>query len=255
MARTRAYYAEGSLSAAFYDVVAASDPRLSDDVEIYEALAPPGAKVLELGAGAGRVTAALAAGARQVTGVDIAPAMLAQAVAAKQALPAEVAARVTLRRGDMTALYLQETFDRVICPFFTLAHVPTGAAWRNTFATAARHLDPGGLAAFHLPMLEKMRSLGPADSDLPVMDRPLANGGRLLLYLRERSFREAIGRLEQVIEYVELDPKGVVARRSPERLTYYMTDPTPLAADAGLVLDREPIPLGPAGEIWVFRKT
>jgi hypothetical protein len=43
-------------------------------------------------------------------------------------------------------------------------------------------------------------------------------------------------------------------QRSPERLTFYMSDPVPLAAAAGLVLDREPINLGDVGDVWVFRR-
>ncbi|WP_309604755.1 hypothetical protein, partial [Phenylobacterium sp.] len=124
----------------------------------------------------------------------------------------------------------------------------------NTFATAARHLRPGGLAAFHLPLLEVMRRPGPANPGLPVLDRPTPAGGRLLLYIRERSFREAVGRLDQVIEYVEHDARDAVLRRGDERLTYYITDPEPLAASVGLLADRAPIPLGGVGEIRVFRK-
>lgn len=253
MAPVRPYYADKSLSAAFYDVVTAADTRLVGDIEIYAGLAPAGGSVLELGAGAGRVAFALAERGLSVTGVEIAPAMLARAEAARADLPAEVAGRVELRRGDMTALDLKRTFDLVICPFFTLAHVPAGAAWRNTFATAARHLQVGGLAAFHLPLAEIMRRPGPPPST-PVMDLPLAGGGRLNLYVRERSFREGIGRLDQVIAYVERDAKGAVVRQSEERLTYYLTDPEPLAAAAGLIRDRDPIAHGGVGEIWVFRK-
>jgi SAM-dependent methyltransferase len=254
MASTRSYYTPASLSAAFYDVVTAADDRLAGDIDIYAGLAPPPGRVLELGSGAGRVAFALAKRGFQVTGVEIAPAMLAQAEAARRALPPEIAERITLRRGDMTALDLKQTFDVVVCPYFTLAHVPTGTAWKNTFAVAARHLEAGGLAAFHLPLLDVMRAPGPAHPDLPVLDKPLAHGGRLLLYIRERSFREAVGRLDQTIEYVELGGAGQVLRRSPERLTYYLTDPTPLALAAGLTVAHPPVPLGGVGEIWVFRK-
>lgn len=212
MPQARPYYAGESLSAAYYDIVAAADARLAGDVEIYAGLAPQGASVLELGVGAGRVAIALTAAGFALTGVEIAPAMLARAEAKRAVLPAEAAGRLDLRRGDMTALDLKRSFDLVICPYFTLAHVPTGAAWRNTFVTAARHLQPGGRAAFHLPRLEIMRQPGPAPG-LPVLDQPLPAGGRLLLFLRERRFREAIGRLDQVIEYVELDPSGAVRRR------------------------------------------
>jgi hypothetical protein len=87
-----------------------------------------------------------------------------------------------------------------------------------------------------------------------VLDEPLPGGGRLRLYVRERRFREDLGRLEQVIDYEELGPSGAVLRRSAERLAYSMADPEPFAAAAGLTLDRAPIPLGGVGEIWVFRR-
>lgn len=253
MAKIRPYYADGGLSAAFYDVVTDADARLRGDAEVYADLAAPGARILELGAGTGRLTLELAARGFSVCGVEIAPAMLAQARARLAETPGEIAARVELVRGDMTALDLKRAFDLVICPYFTLAHVPTGAAWRNTFATAARHLAPGGLAAFHLPRLEVMRAPGPSNPDLPVMDQPLPDGRRLRLHVRERAFKEGVGRLDQVLDYVVVDAAGRVVARSAERLTYYMADPQPAAEAAGLVLDRPPIPLGDVGDIWVFR--
>jgi SAM-dependent methyltransferase len=254
MAQARPYYSDKGLSAVFYDAVTGADARLEGDLEVYAKLAASGGAVLELGAGTGRVAIALAERGFHVTGVEIAPSMLAQAQAKRAALDAETASRVALRRGDMTALDLKRTFDLVLCPYFTLAHVPAGAAWRNTFATAAHHLESGGFAAFHLPLLEPMRAPGPANPDLPVMDRALENGRRLQLYVRERSFREAIGRLDQVIEYVERGAEGQVLRRSYERLTYYLADPEPLAAAVGLVKHQMPIELGGVGEIWIFRK-
>lgn len=254
MAKVRPYYADGGLSAAFYDVVTAADATLAGDVELYAGLPPAGGAVLELGTGSGRVAQALAERGLRVTGVDIAPAMLARAEARRAALPPEVAGRIELKRGDMTGLDLKRTFDAVICPFFTLAHVPAGAAWKNAFAVAARHLPPGGLAAFHLPRLEVMRSLGPVNAAVPVMDQALGDGRRLLLFVKERSFRAPPGRLDQVIEYALADAAGRIVERSPERLSYWMADPEPFAAAAGLVLDRPPQPLGGAGDVWVFRK-
>lgn len=253
MARAKPYYAPGSLSAAHYDLITDADDRLRGDEDIYAGLGPAGGAILELGCGSGRLTAGLAGRGFTVTGVDIAPTMLAQAQARTRALPGEIHDRIELRRGDMTALDLKRTFDLVICPFFTLAHVPAGAAWANTFATAARHLGPGGRAAFHLPRLEIMRLPGPPP-DRAVMDLPLDGGRRLRLFVRERSFREGINRLEQVLEYVVVDAAGREVERSPERLTYYVADPEPTAAKAGLTLDRPPIDLGGVGDVWVFRK-
>jgi SAM-dependent methyltransferase len=254
MARVRPYYAEASLSAAFYDVVTAADARLAGDVDLYADLAPPAGSVLELGTGSGRIAFALAARGLQVTGVDLAPAMLAQAQARLAAAEPAVAANLAFRLGDMTALDLKRTFDLVLCPYFTLAHVPAGAAWRNSFAVMARHLAQGGLAAVHLPLLEVMRRPGPADPSRPVFDAPLPHGGRLQLHVRERRFREDIARMDQVLEYVERDAAGRPLRRSEERLTYYVADPLPFAAAAGLALDRPPVRLGEVGDIFVFRR-
>jgi SAM-dependent methyltransferase len=254
MAPTRAYYAEKGLSAAFYDTVTAADTRLAGDVDIYADMLPPGGSVLELGAGTGRLAFALAERGFSVLGIEIAPAMLAQANAKRAELDPAIARRVEFKRGDMTALDLKQVFDAVICPYFTLAHVPRGMAWKNTFATAARHLKSGGIAAFHLPLPEIMSLPGPQNPDLPVLDEATATGTRLQLYVRERTFREDVGRLDQTIEYVERDGRGAVIRQSRERLTYYHADPVPLATAAGLTPDRAPIPLGGVGEISVFLK-
>ncbi|CAN7470423.1 class I SAM-dependent methyltransferase [Phenylobacterium sp. LjRoot219] len=253
MTRVRPYYADQSLSAAFYDVVTAADAQLTGDIALYAGLGPAGGSVLELGAGAGRVAIALAERGFRVTGVDLSAAMLVRARARQAAASAEIAERLEFRQGDMTSLDLKRTFDLAICTYFTLAHVPAGAAWRNTFAVMARHLDAGGITAVHLPLVEAMRLPGPPPEAL-AFDRPLPGGGRLQLHVRERRFREAIGRLDQVIEYVERDAAGGVVRRSPERLTYYVADPTPFAAAAGLEAAQTPVRLGDVGEIWVFRK-
>jgi SAM-dependent methyltransferase len=253
MARVRPYYAEGGLSAAFYDVVTAADRNLAGDVDIYAGLAAPGAEVLELGVGSGRIAFALAGRGYRVTGVDIAPAMLAQAQARLRSAPSAVAERLRFLRGDMTALDLKRTFDLVICPYFVLAHVPAGAAWRNVFGVIARHLAVGRLCAVHLPLVELMRRPAP-DPRRTVLDEPLPTGGRLQLHVLERRFREDIGRLDQLVDYVERDAQGRIVRRSPERLRFYIADPRPFAEAAGVVLDRQPEQLGKAGQMWVFRK-
>ena len=102
MVKAKPYYAEGALSALYYDVVTAADARVRGDEAVYVDLAQPGAEILELGAGTGRLTCYLAARGFTVTGVDIAAAMLAQARKRVGALEPEVAAHVTLRLGDLT---------------------------------------------------------------------------------------------------------------------------------------------------------
>ena len=248
------YYTPGSLSAAHYDMITGLDVRLRGDEDIYAGLVPEGGSALELGAGTGRLTAGLAGRGHPIVGVDISPTMLTQAQARLAGLPDEVRARIQMVRGDMTSLDLKRTFDLVFLPFFTLAHVPAGAAWKNTFAVVARHMADGALAACHLPRIDVMKLPAPAEKHLPVMDQPLPEGRRLLMFVKERTFREGVNRLDQVLEYAVAEPGGRIVQRSPERLTFYMSDPAPLAATAGLVLDRDPINLGDVGDIWVFRR-
>lgn len=254
MPEARPYYASHGLSAAYYDAVTECDSTLDGDVDLYAGLAPPGGEVLELGVGTGRVALALAERGLSVVGVDLAPAMLEQAQAKRLDLPAAVASRVEFRRGDMTSLRLDRRFDAVICPFFGLAHLPAGAAWRNTFAVAARHLRPGGRAAVHLPLADQLARPNPGDMRLPVMRRTVDDGrGELMIYIRERRFRETIGRFDQVLEYVVTGAAGQGERRSFERQTFYAADPRPFAAAAGLVPEGTPVELGGVGAVHLFR--
>jgi SAM-dependent methyltransferase len=254
MVETRPYYSEKGLTAAFYDLTTAMDPTLAGDIEIYESLSPPGGSVLELGAGTGRVAFALAERGRAVLGLDLAPTMLAQAQARRTAADPELAARLRFVRGDMAQLNLGEAFDAVICPYFGLAHLPAGAAWRNVFAGVARHLKPGGLAAFHLPRAERLAQAPAVPSDVPVLRTPIDAAGRhLSIFIRERIAKVDIGRFDQVVDHVITDGGGRVERRARERLTYYAADPEPFAAAAGLILDRPAIDLGGVGAVHVFR--
>lgn len=254
MSDARPYYSDRGLSAVYYDAVTDCDASLDGDIELYAGLAPAGGAVLELGAGTGRVALALAERGFTVVGVDLAGAMLVQAEAKRAALPADIAERLAFRLGDMTSLRLERRFDAVICPFFGLAHLPAGAAWRNTFEVIARHLNPGGRAAVHLPVGEAMAGPGPVDKNLPVMRQTVDDGRSVLqLYVRERRFRESIGRFDQVLEYVVTSTFGQPERRSFERQTFYAADPAPFAQAAGLRADGPPLDMGGVGEIHLFR--
>src|SRR5690606_15357794 len=91
--------------------------RLADDA---------GGRVLELGAGTGRLTAALARAGHEVVAVELSAAMLERA---RARLGAEgLAGRVRLLEGDMRALGdlpLGGEFALVLAPFNTLMHLYT----------------------------------------------------------------------------------------------------------------------------------
>jgi SAM-dependent methyltransferase len=249
MPEVRPYYSDKGLAATFYDLTTEADSSLAGDIDLYAAMAP-GGSVLELGSGTGRVSLALAERGLRVLGVDLSPTMLAQAEAKLAQADPEVAARVRFRRGDMAALNLGETFDAVICPYFGLAHLPSGSGWRNVFDGVARHLRPGGRAAFHLPLGELLAQPAPPRTT-PVLQRALPDGSKLTLFIRERASKPAVGRFDQVVEYVVESPRGAV-RRSLDRLTYYIADPEPFARAAGLEVDGPPTPQGGAGTMHRF---
>ncbi len=248
---TRPYYSEKGASTEFYDLVTAADQALVGDIDIYAGMIPEGGAVLELGAGTGRVALELAARGRVVTGLDIAPAMLTQAEAKRSQLAPEVAERVNFVRGDMTSFALDQTYDTIICTFYALAHLPVGAAWRNTFQAVAKHLRPGGVAAFHLPLALKMGAT-PPPSDHPVMLQSMEDGRTLAMYVAEQTMREKVGRMDLTLRYSVSGPGG--RRDSLERLTLYTGDPAPFAAAVGLQYAEPPIDLGGVGLVHVFQR-
>lgn len=247
---TRPYYSDKGLSARFYDLTTAADQGLAGDIELYAVMVPAGGAVLELGSGTGRVALGLAARGLSVLGIELAPAMVAQAEAKRSAAPAPIAERIRFLRGDMADLRLSERFDAVVCPYFGLAHLPAGAAWRNVFAGVARHLKPGGRAAFHLPSAAMLSQPAPRP-DAPVLKAALDAGRSLRIHIRERAARVAQGRYDQVVEYVVEGPRGIEAH-SLDRMTYYVADPAPFARTAGLEPDGEPEPLA-GGALHRFR--
>jgi len=91
---------------------------------------PPACDVLELGCGAGRLTAALTSAGHRVVAVDESDEMLARVAG-----PAE---RVL---GDAATVDLGRHFDAVVLASYLVNHRVKGPAF---LATAARHLRPTG---------------------------------------------------------------------------------------------------------------
>jgi SAM-dependent methyltransferase len=99
--------------------------------ELVHDLVAPGASILDLGCGPGRIAGPLAALGHPVTGVDDGPGMVA-------ALPANVEGIV----ADARTVRLGRRFDAVLLA----SHLLTEPEWGSAFAaTAAAHLAPGGV--------------------------------------------------------------------------------------------------------------
>lgn len=98
-----------------------------------------GGRVLELGAGTGRVTELLAGEAREVVAVDISPEMLRRA---RERLGDR--RHVHLVEGDMTRIRFQRVFDAVVIANDPFVHLLDDDERDAGIATAAAHLDVGG---------------------------------------------------------------------------------------------------------------
>lgn len=99
-----------------------------------------GGSVLELGSGTGHKLIPIAWDGHPCTGLELYPAMLAEA--ARKA--AERGVEVDWAQGDMRELDLGRTFDLVIIAANSLLHLQQADELVGCFRSVRRHLAPGG---------------------------------------------------------------------------------------------------------------
>ncbi len=121
----------------FYDLELAD--RGDGELWAWAASAPPGCRVLELGAGTGRATAWLARTAGRVVALELAPEMIAVARGKLAGV-----SNVWLVAADMREAPLSSRFDLVTAIDDPFVHLTRDEDRERAFATAARHLVPGG---------------------------------------------------------------------------------------------------------------
>ncbi len=142
----------------FYDLELAD--RGDEELWTWAAGTPPGCRVLELGAGTGRATAFFARTAGRVVAVELAPEMIA--VAHRRLAGAS---NVAFLLADMREIELHARFDLVAAVDDPFVHLTKDEDRERAFATAARHLAPGGRflldAAWFSP--QQRRTAGGAD--------------------------------------------------------------------------------------------
>jgi SAM-dependent methyltransferase len=120
---------------------------MTEDIPFYVDLAREAeGPIVELAVGNGRVAIPVARETgRSVIGIDLSPAMLAQA---RERADAE-GVDLELREGDMRDLALDEPAGLVYSPFRSLLHMPSWQDRRRVFERVAAALSPGGRFAWN----------------------------------------------------------------------------------------------------------
>lgn len=118
-------------------------------------------RVLEVGAGSGRLAAALAVSGCAVVGAEPSAAMRERAAHRLKTLPDRVARRIQIVAGTATDLALtgNEPFDAVIYGLNTFAHLLTSGEREQALRATSARLKMGGLLAIDLDLAGPRRLL------------------------------------------------------------------------------------------------
>jgi SAM-dependent methyltransferase len=109
-------------------------------------------RVLEVGAGAGRLTLPLLKRGLSVTAVDSSEPMLKLLAKRAESLPLAIQKRLTTHCADMRTFRARKRYDRVIAAFHTVCHLYALSDIRAFLELAHFHLVPGGRLEFDLPL-------------------------------------------------------------------------------------------------------
>ena len=142
---------EHYVDAALYDY---EYRRRRTDVTFYRQLAAKRGprRILELGAGSGRVTIPLARDGFEIVAVDRAPAMLELLRARVAKLPSSVRRRVTIVDGDLRDFDVGGRFELAIAAFNVVEHLYTRGEVDACLRRIAAHLAPRGAFAFDVQL-------------------------------------------------------------------------------------------------------
>lgn len=219
---TAASAASGDLYASLAGYYDLDFGALDDDLGLYLGFAQRGAgPVLELGAGAGRVSLALAAAGHEVIGVDTSEAMIE--LARTKARELSVDARTRFVLADMRSFDLGRRFELIVVPFSSFRHLLTPGDQAATLERVRAHLAPGGLLVLDLPAWHAL-SWEPVPGPLQLeWTRPHPATGALVTKLTAVRPEPAAQLQHLTIIYDVRDADGVVRRVLTEMPLYTYT--------------------------------
>lgn len=123
-----------------------------EDVAYYVRRLRGAQRVLEYGAGAGRLTIPLSAKGVSVVAVDASLAMIARLVERQHELPAAQARLIRPIVSDMRSYATRQRFDWAIAAFHTVCHLYSVDDISSFLNRAFAHLLPGGRVLFDAPL-------------------------------------------------------------------------------------------------------
>ena len=222
--KLRAFYEADSLHTEIYDVLGPSlvmGSPVEGDTVFYRRLAKEtGGPILEVGCGTGRVAAALAADGHEVVGVDLSGPMLRLAEQRREALSADVAARLSFHRADMRTLDLGRDFALIVTPARVFQFMLTSAAQREALAALRTHLRPKGRLVLDLfdPRLDLVVPTAEGNTRGGELIHP-TTGNRVTWEITGRRPDPARQLIVDDWTFSEIDASGEVLRTATERLT------------------------------------
>jgi len=152
----------------------------TEDRDFYVRRARGARRILEYGAGSGRLTLPLLLAGKEVTAVDTSAAMLHALVRRAEAAAPDVRARLRMHCADMRAFTTRVRYDRVIVGFHAFGHLYSHRDVAAFLERAARHLLPGGELLLDLPLSHLDAPGYDATAQISVTEMDGAEGPELL---------------------------------------------------------------------------
>ncbi len=194
-------------AAKYYDL----NPQMPDDIAFYKARLPlPGATVLELGSGTGRILIPIAEVGARIHGVDSSQAMVA--ICKDKLAKKEISAsKAQVEVGDITNLNIGRKFDLIIAPFRVFQNLETDAEVDGLFECIKRHLSSTGTCILNVfkPKFDpdRLRRKWEDDSEYFCWEA-VSENGRVTCHVRNANIHP-----EQNILYPELIYRHYIGKR------------------------------------------
>ena len=147
-----------------------------DDIEFYKSIIPSGSKVLELGAGTGRLAFPLFRHNVDFHGLELSSEFCNFANNKLSNLYNE--ARII--QGDMIDFHLDMKFDYIFIAFNSFLHVLSNKDADSCFKSIKRHLNKNGKFILDILVPNPLFLYRPKDHTLPVMDFKDSKTGELV---------------------------------------------------------------------------